>query len=236
MLPRFTQHQARPKWAAASLPPSTREAAVTSPVPTVGVPSWRLRGHVILACNCDYGCPCNFNGLPTTGKCEGNWNWHIADGSFGDVSLSGLNFSVAVNWPRAIHEGNGEGIIVVDERADQRQREILTMLTTGRAGGPWKIISTTIAKVHGPHFAPFDVAVSGLASRVRAGSYVRLEMEPVRNKVTGAEVHPRVSLPEGFVFKEGELGASSTFRIAGPVSFDHSGRYAAVAPFDYSGP
>ena len=26
--------------------------------------SWTLKGQVIIACNCDYGCPCNFNALP----------------------------------------------------------------------------------------------------------------------------------------------------------------------------
>ena len=113
------------------------------------VPAWSLRGHVILACNCDYGCPCNFNGLPTTGKCEGNWNWHIEDGRYGDVPLSGLTFGVAVNWPRAIHEGNGEAMIVIDENADERQRRAITTLISGRAGGPWKIIATTITRCTG---------------------------------------------------------------------------------------
>ncbi len=209
---------------------------MTAPASSGNVPPWRLRGHVILACNCDFGCPCNFNGLPTYGKCEGNWNWHVEEGGYGDVPLVGLNFSIAVNWPGAIHEGNGEGIVVLDERADARQREALVMLTSGRAGGPWKIITTTIARTHGPEYAPFEFALDGYASRMRAGDYVTLTMEPVKNKVTGAEVHPRAILPEGFVFKEGDLGASSTFRIAGPVSFDHSGRYAAVAPFEYRGP
>jgi hypothetical protein len=200
------------------------------------VPRWHMRGHVILACNCDYGCPCNFNGLPTTGKCEGNWNWHIEQGSFGDVPLSGLSIGVAVNWPGAIHEGNGEALIVLDERADERQRNALKALVSGQAGPPWKIIGATIAKVHGPEYARFEVSVNGYASSVKAGRYITLQMQPVRNPVTKVEVHPRAVLPEGFVFKEGELGASSTFRIAGPVSFDHSGRYAAVAPFDYQGP
>jgi hypothetical protein len=119
-----------------------------------GAPPWRLRGHVIIACNCDYGCPCNFNGLPSTGKCEGNWNWHVEDGHFGDVPLSGLNFSAAVNWPGAIHHGNGEALVVVDERADPRQREALLTLLSGRAGGPWKIIAATFGTLHEPLFAP----------------------------------------------------------------------------------
>jgi len=44
--------------------------------------SWRLTGKVLVACNCDWGCPCNFNARPTTGKCEGGWTWHVEEGSF----------------------------------------------------------------------------------------------------------------------------------------------------------
>jgi hypothetical protein len=203
---------------------------------SAAAPAWRIRGHVVLACNCDYGCPCNFNGLPTTGKCEGNWNWLIEEGSFGEVPLEGLSFGLAVNWPGAIHEGGGEAMVVVDESCDERQREALLALVSGRAGGPWKIIATTIGRTHEPLFVPFEVRVDGFASRVQAGDHISLQLEPVRNKVTGAEVHPRAVLPEGFVFREADLAASSTFRVDGPVSFDHTGRYAAAAPFEYQGP
>ena len=30
--------------------------------------SWKLGGTLLIACNCDYGCPCNFNALPSHGK------------------------------------------------------------------------------------------------------------------------------------------------------------------------
>jgi hypothetical protein len=200
------------------------------------IPPWHLSGHVIVACNCDYGCPCNFNGLPTTGKCEGSWSWHVEDGHYGDVPLTGLTFTAAVNWPGAIHEGNGEAILAIDEQADARQREALQTLLSGRAGGPWRIIATTMSTVHGPEFVPYQVEVAGYHSSVTAGSVLHVAMRPVTNPVTGAEVHPRAVLPEGFVFKEAELAASADFHVDGPVSFDHTGRYAALGPFDYEGP
>lgn len=200
------------------------------------IPPWHLRGQVIIACNCDYGCPCNFNGLPSQGKCEGSWSWHVEDGQYGDVPLSGLTFSEAVNWPGAIHHGDGEGIVVIDEAADARQREALQALLSGRAGGPWKIISATVSRLHGPEFVPYEVHVEDFRSRVRAGDVLRLEMAPVKNPVTGAEVHPRALLPEGFVCKDAQLAASTEFAVTGPVSFDHTGRYAATGPFDYAGP
>jgi hypothetical protein len=63
---------------------------------------WHLTGQVLVACNCDWGCPCNFNARPSKGKCEGGWTWHVDTGAYGDVALDGLNFSVYVNWPGAI--------------------------------------------------------------------------------------------------------------------------------------
>jgi hypothetical protein len=57
---------------------------------TTEKPSWTLSGVVLVACNCDYGCPCNFNAAPTHGKCEGGWTWHIQHGSFNGVSLNGV--------------------------------------------------------------------------------------------------------------------------------------------------
>jgi hypothetical protein len=202
------------------------------------IPEWHLSGHVIVGCNCDFGCPCNFNGRPSTGHCEGGWIWHIEDGAFGDVPLSGLNVSMMNAWPGAIHEGNGECLFLVDEGADARQRVALELLLTGQAGGPWKILRTTITQAHGPEFVPFEVVISDLASRATAGSRIVLRMEPVKNPVTKVEVHPRAILPEGFVFKEGQLGASAEFRVtgAGRVNYDYTGRYAAVGPFAYQGP
>src|SRR5262245_44863645 len=112
--------------------------------------SWTLKGDVLMSCNCDYGCPCNFNALPSRGKCEGGWTWMVREGVFADVRLDGLNFSVYVNWPGAIHQGNGEGVILVDERADDRQRVAIATLVRGEVGGPWGILAWTWPTVHGP--------------------------------------------------------------------------------------
>lgn len=194
---------------------------------------WRLKGTVVVACNCDYGCPCNFNALPTTGDCEGGWTWHIDEGHRGDVSLAGLNFSLYVDWPAAIHQGNGEALIVIDDRTDEAQRVALEGLVRGEDGGPWGILVNTITHFHGPVIAPYEVTIDEYRSTVRAGDTIELATEPIRNPVTNAEVHPRAILPEGFIIKEGAMVTSSIFRVNDGVSYDHSGKYAAVGPFEY---
>jgi hypothetical protein len=197
---------------------------------------WTLKGQVVIACNCDYGCPCNFNALPTKGKCEGGWTWHVEEGQVDGVTLDGLNFSVYVNWPGAIHEGGGEAVILVDERADNAQREAIATLVGGGAGGPWGVLAWTWPTAHGPLSVSYDTDLAGLETRVRAGDVVALELAPIRNPVTGAEARPSVVLPEGIILKSADLGASATFRVRDGISYDHSGQYAAVGPFDYSGP
>ena len=194
---------------------------------------WHLTGTVILACNCEYGCPCNFNARPSHGHCEGGWTWHLDDGHLGDVQLNGLNFSMLADWPAAIHEGNGEAVLLIDERADERQREAIERFLRGEVGGPWAILVNTIVTFHGPTVVPYELELAGDRSRVRAGDALELATEPIRNPVTKAEVHPRAVLPEGFIFKDGAMLSSSAFRVRDGVSYDHSGKYAALGPFDY---
>ena len=56
--------------------------------------AWHLNGTIVIACNCDYGCPCNFNARPSHGKCEGGWVWVIEDGEIGGVRVAGSGLHV----------------------------------------------------------------------------------------------------------------------------------------------
>jgi hypothetical protein len=195
---------------------------------------WELKGTVIVACNCDYGCPCNFNALPTTGKCEGTWTWHVERGSVGETSLDDLNFTVCVNWPGAIHEGNGEALILVDERADEAQRNAIETLIGGDAGGPWSVLAWTWPTIHGPKPVPYDLHLDGVKTRVKAGNSYEVVSETIKNPVSGAEVHPGATLPEGIVFKEADFSSSTAFRVSDGITYEHPGKYTAVGPFEYS--
>ena len=197
---------------------------------------WELKGQVLISCNCDWGCPCNFNAPPTTGKCEGGWTWHVDRGFSDATRLDDLYFSVYANWPGAIHEGNGEALILIDERANTEQREALEGMLGGTIGGPWGVLGWTWPKIHGPFTAAYDVTFDGVRSRARCGDYVELEGGPIRNPVSGAESYPGVVLPQGIIVKRGDLGATTRFRVTGGVEYDHSGKYLAVGPFEYAWP
>lgn len=193
---------------------------------------WHLSGNVLIACNCDWGCPCNFNARPTHGDCEGGWLWAIEYGEVGGVALDGRALAVFADWPGAIHEGGGQAVCYVDDRADEQQAAALTSLARGELGGPWAVFANTY-DLSGPYPARFEVALDGHATRAAVGEAVELELQPIRNPVSGAEAHPEMVLPEGLVLKRGALAASKVFRVHDGVRYDHSGQYAAFGPFDY---
>ena len=195
--------------------------------------TWQLNGSVLIACNCDWGCPCNFNARPSRGDCEGGWIWVIGQGHVDNVRLDGLGAALFADWPGAIHEGGGRAVCYVDDRADEAQRSALTRVLRGDLGGPWGIFKKTY-ELEGPAPARFDVNIAAHHSRATIGDLVELELQAIRNPVTQAEVHPEVVLPEGLVVKRGSMAASRVFRVRGGVQYDHSGQYAAFGPFEYS--
>jgi hypothetical protein len=152
------------------------------------------------------------------------------------VKLDDLNFSLYVNWPGAIHHGNGEGVFLIDERADEPQERAIAMLVNGKVGGPWGVLAWTWPTLHGPSRVPYQVELEGIRSRVTAGNSVTVQSTCIKNPMTGAEVHPSVLLPEGIIVKQADFGCSTTFRVANGITLDHSGQYTAVGPFEYTGP
>jgi hypothetical protein len=195
---------------------------------------WSLNGTVLVACNCDYGCPCNYNARPSNGYCEGGWTWVIEQGERDGVRLDGLACSVFAAWPGAIHEGGGRAVAYFDERGDDEQRSHLATLLRGDDGGPWSIFINTYS-LEEPQPAPYDVKLADHWSTLSVAGHVELQMEPIHNPVTDVEVHPGTVLPEGLVFKEGWYATSSIFTLNGAVSYDHSRRNTEYAPFSYSG-
>ena len=91
------------------------------------------RGHRILTCNCDWGCPCQFNARPTHGDCRAAGAFKIGTGQFGDTPLDGVIFAWLFAWPGAIHEGKGEGQL---KWTPTRHRPSLTGSCPALVGAP----------------------------------------------------------------------------------------------------
>lgn len=200
---------------------------------------WRIRGPALLNCNCDWGCPCQFNALPTYGDCRGLLAMEIDDGHFEEISLSGLRFAALVAWPKAIHEGNGEVWPIIDERADEAQRNALLTILSGGETEPgatvFSVFAATFERAHEPLFSEieFEADRERRTGRVRVPGILDTAIEPIRNPVTGAEHRVRVVLPEGFEYREAEY-ASGNSTAEGPIGLDLTGRHAHLATLDLS--
>jgi len=49
---------------------------------------WEIKGIEICNCNCNFGCPCQFNSKPSHGNCQGILGFDIEEGHFGVVRLT----------------------------------------------------------------------------------------------------------------------------------------------------
>lgn len=146
-------------------------------MPTI---DWSVQGPHFVNCNCDYGCPCQFNARPTDGSCRGLAAWRIDEGHFGDVCLDGL---LAVNtfaWPGPIHEGSGAMQSIIDERATEAQRRALVAILQGRTA---------------------TLSIPGVLDSA---------VEPIRNPVTGMPHRARIDLPSGKEFHLAEVASGRT--------------------------
>src|SRR3954465_7298713 len=147
---------------------------------------WNLEADFIQACSCDYGCPCEFSAPPTRGFCEGMVAMRITSGRYGDLRLDGIGMALAVRWPKAIHEGNGEACVYIDEKANAAQRDALLEIASGKAGGlPFEILVTTFSKINEPRFVPIEFKMNGRNTSVRVGDAMDVILEPIKNPVTG---------------------------------------------------
>jgi hypothetical protein len=200
------------------------------------IPKWFLEAEYLQACNCDYGCPCEFNAPPTRGFCEGMGAYLIKRGRFDQISLDGLGLGFAARWPKAMHEGNGTGVLFVDERANPSQRDALLKIATAQAGGlPFEILVSTLTTVLDPVFVPFEFELKGRDSRVRIGNAGSIVFEPIKNPVTGQPELVRVEHSTGFIFKAAECVSAKECRASVPgLSFSWPNKAGFVATVRYS--
>ena len=66
---------------------------------------WHIKGDELASCNCDWGCPCQFNARPTHGHCQAVLAFRIRQGYFGDTTLDGLTVAGLYALPGAPHCG-----------------------------------------------------------------------------------------------------------------------------------
>ena len=151
---------------------------------------WEIKGRELINCTCEYGCNCQFNALPDKGHCHAVGAIQIDQGHHGDTKLDGLRIASIFKWPGPIHEGKGEAIAFVDERASAKQRAALLRITAGQDTEPFAtmfaVFASTITKMHDPVFTKIEFEVDVDA---RASALLSALEACRRGGVTGAGFH-----------------------------------------------
>src|SRR2546427_1035411 len=147
---------------------------------------WEIKGREYGNCNCSYACPCQFNALPTHGFCEARVGFQIDAGHFGDVKLDGLRAGNLYKWPGAVHEGNGTMQLIVDKRADEKQRDALIKIMSGEEtqemATMWWVFNAMCPNKLEPIFETIDLEVDVDARRAKfvVPGVVESVGEPIR--------------------------------------------------------
>ena len=200
---------------------------------------WYLKGDELGHCNCAWGCPCQFNALPTHGDCRAVIGFDVREGRYGDVSLDGTRFASIVSWPGPIHEGDGTIQLVIDEGCSEEQRDALLRINSGEEGGAYfEIFASVLPHVREPIIASveFEMDAEQRTGRLKVGDVAETRVEPITNPVTGEEHRVRIVIPGGFEYHEAEVGNTvvATATAEAPLDFTLENTYAQLNTFDWS--
>ena len=202
---------------------------------------WRIRVSEINSCNCAWGCPCQFNALPTEGHCRAAVAMRIEQGHFGTVRLDGVLWAQLLAWPGPIHEGRGEVQPIIDSRASREQVDAVFRILKGEETEPgatiFNVFQAVIDKVHKPIFAPieFEHDLTRRVGRFAVPGLVEVAIEPIRNPVTGEPHRVRVTLPDGFEYHEAEFASSRAQAPQAAVPCAWNARHGFLALTEMTG-
>jgi len=197
--------------------------------------AWKIKARYYEACNCAYGCPCNMNGFPTHGFCEGAIAFEVTAGDRDGVDLTGAKVAGAVKWPGAIHEGNGNMVAFIDATDDQLAA-LGPILMAEDPGLPWEILAATITEIHGPFRDTITISGSGSDSAITvAGGGFDVRLQSFSNPVSGEKHEPHMILKDGFIFQDGIIGTTSTMHVDHDgVTLEHPGNNSYYAEVEWS--
>jgi hypothetical protein len=206
---------------------------------TATIPKWHLKADYVETCNCDYGCPCNFNGFPTYGFCRALVLFSIREGNYGDTKLDGIDVIEAESWPKAIHEGNGTLQLYISKHATEDQRNAVINIFYGKAKGEgqFALFAPTYKYILEPQYVDINKTINGKKSSFSVSGVMDVQVESFKNPVTGEEQETKIQMPKGFIFKIADAAKSKLMSISTPnMNFDDSGQNAFFAQVEYHGP
>jgi hypothetical protein len=202
--------------------------------------NWKLSGQFMESCNCDYLCPCiytNSQAPVTHDTCTSIQVYRVDEGHFGDTRLDGLKFALVIRSGKVMSDGNWIFAGIVDEKANDAQREALAAIVSGEAGGPPAMIrEALVSDFRGVEFRPIEFSMSGLSRSTSIRDTLSFAIEGVPSKSekgsplfidnTEHPANPRVALAQSTELHVHIFGLD--------VDLEGMGNNGHFSPFDWS--
>jgi len=230
---------------AATATTASSTAATTTNTNTI--PKWKASGDWFDVCKCNIPCPCEFAQAPTYEECDSILAYHIKKGNYGDIPLDDLNVLALGSFKGNIWTGDGltrvNMAIFFDEKANEKQREALNMIFSGRAGGFMAEFAKLIGEIRGIEYASikFELAddLSYWSAEIPGKILARAEALTGPTTPPGKRVQT-INPPGSEVGPGGGVATwgRSLADEADAMGFKwaRKGRSSKHIPFDWSGP
>jgi hypothetical protein len=146
--------------------------------------SWWARGLLFENCNCQLVCPghIHFDQLCTHERCLGYWAMRVDDGRFGEVPLAGIKAVVAFDSPQHMISGNWTEVVLVEETASPEQRQAMEHILTGRAGGPWQVLSRFVGRWLATRYVPISFYEEERTKRAHVPGLLEAAITQIRGR------------------------------------------------------
>jgi hypothetical protein len=195
---------------------------------------YRIAGRCTDLCSCHTPCPCAFGQTPTGGTCAGMFCFDIQEGQYENVDLGGTRAIFADVFSGPWMDGNFTAALILDANSSQEQRDALTDIFTGKAGGDGADTMALVGDMKGVLVAPIDYEMTANGEiTVRAGALA----EAGRGVLSGLDgtseitvTNPLYPLPTVIA------GKSTRSRVSVPgLEFDNHGSGMWTGPFELHG-
>ena len=204
----------------------------------VAIEPWKLKGELMLSCNCTVFCPCVLSlgrHPPTEGYCQTWGGVRIDAGHYGEVSLSGLNMGLIIEIPGMMSRGNWTAGVFIDSRADVYQVKALTRIMSGQAKGTTHLLSILVGKFLGVYQEEVRYEVDGDTRRFVIPKIIEGEIQPIPGAKPGQ--HTVIENSQYWIGPQIVVAQATKSRLrAFGRNWDFRGRSAEIVALDWKGP
>jgi hypothetical protein len=202
------------------------------------LPEWKIKGELILNCNCTVFCPCVVSlgkHPPTEGYCQAWLGVRIDEGHYDGEDLSGLNIGMLMDIPGNMGRGNWKAAAFFDERASDKAYEGLEKIFSGQVRGTTGLFSMLVGEFLGAERAPVTFETEGKKRRLMVGRKIQGEVEPISGNDPDTDVV--VSNTGYWMGPDITIAQANKGRVRshGRV-WDFDGRSAEICQIDWHGP